>query len=93
MANQLNLFNDESTKQHPVPKSLDMIDADVTMFEHFFDENDSSRLFLVLNQEVCWRQDDITIFGRTIPQPRLTAWYGDPGKSYPYSGIEMNPSL
>jgi len=24
-------------------------------------------------------------------QPRLTAWYGDPGKAYSYSGITMQP--
>ncbi len=26
-----------------------------------------------------------------MPLPRLTAWYGDEGKSYTYSGIEQHP--
>jgi alkylated DNA repair dioxygenase AlkB len=26
-----------------------------------------------------------------MPIPRLTAWYGDQGKSYTYSGIEQHP--
>lgn len=38
--------------------------------------------------EVEWRQPVITFFSRPQPLPRLTAWYGDPGATYTYSGIE-----
>lgn len=31
------------------------------------------------------------MYGRTVPIPRLTAWHGDDGKSYTYSGITMHP--
>ena len=31
------------------------------------------------------------MWGRRIPQPRLTAWYGDPGARYAYSGLELDP--
>ena len=31
------------------------------------------------------------MFGRRIAMPRLTAWYGDPGASYVYSGIANQP--
>ena len=43
-----------------------------------------------LLQEVNWKQDQITLFGRTHPLPRLTCWMGDPGCSYTYSGV-FNP--
>jgi len=36
-----------------------------------------------------WRNDAITFFGKTYPQPRLTAWYGDKGVEYTYSKIKM----
>lgn len=39
-----------------------------------------------------WRQDHALIFGRRVALPRLTAWYGDPGASYSYSGISMAPT-
>jgi alkylated DNA repair dioxygenase AlkB len=39
--------------------------------------------------EIEWRQDQITMFGKTHPIPRLTAWYGDPNISYQYSNIKM----
>jgi alkylated DNA repair dioxygenase AlkB len=31
-----------------------------------------------------WKQNSIKIFGKIIPEPRLTAWYGS---AYTYSGI------
>lgn len=39
--------------------------------------------------EIEWRNDSITFFGKTYPQPRLTAWYGDQGIEYTYSKIKM----
>lgn len=41
---------------------------------------------------VKWKQDSIKLYGKSIPLPRLTAWYGDPGTSYTYSGIKSEPN-
>ena len=38
-----------------------------------------------------WQQEYIKLYGKIIPLPRLTSWYGDPGKSYEYSGIKSEP--
>jgi alkylated DNA repair dioxygenase AlkB len=32
------------------------------------------------------------MFGREIPSSRMTAWYGDPGVQYTYSGITLRAS-
>lgn len=40
-----------------------------------------------LEQEVPWRQEQITLWGRSHPLPRLTCWMADPGCSYTYSGV------
>lgn len=40
-----------------------------------------------LEREVPWRQEQITLWGRTHPIPRLTCWMGDPGCFYTYSGV------
>ncbi len=45
-----------------------------------------------LTKGVVWRNDPITMFGKTYPQPRLTAWHGDSGVKYSYSGIKMDPA-
>ena len=34
-----------------------------------------------------WREERLTMFGREVTAPRLTACYGDPGRSYRYSGV------
>jgi alkylated DNA repair dioxygenase AlkB len=42
---------------------------------------------------VNWQQDNITIFGKTYKQPRLTALYANNSKPYSYSNITMQPTL
>jgi alkylated DNA repair dioxygenase AlkB len=44
-------------------------------------------LFATIKQQLNWRQEYINLFNKTLPLPRLTAWYGDPGLIYTYSGI------
>lgn len=41
---------------------------------------------------VRWKQDNLKMYGKSIPLPRLTAWYGDPGAAYTYSGIKSEPN-
>jgi alkylated DNA repair dioxygenase AlkB len=41
--------------------------------------------------ELDWTQKEIIIFGRSRMQPRLIAWYGDPGAVYSYSGLSLDP--
>lgn len=43
-------------------------------------------------KNVNWKQDHIRLYGKVIPLPRLTAWYGDEGKLYTYSGISSIPN-
>lgn len=38
---------------------------------------------------VIWRNDQITMFGKTHSLPRLTAWHGEPGITHTYSKIIM----
>ena len=39
-----------------------------------------------------WQQLQIKLMGKEIPQPRLTAWYSDPGVHYTYSGLTLHPT-
>ena len=43
-----------------------------------------------LTAEIAWEQHAITLFGRTVPTPRLTAWMGD--AAYAYSGVVNEPA-
>ncbi len=83
---RIDLFHSED---HPI--SLNMPDADVVYFPIFFDRISSNNLFEVLLNLIAWQQDYITVFGKTYPQPRLTALYANNNNTYSYSGITMNP--
>lgn len=39
-----------------------------------------------------WTHDKINMFGKETYIPRFSAWYGDPGMSYIYSGLKLNPN-
>ena len=69
------------------------IDGYVSLYENLFTPKESQDLFSELFDHIIWRQENIKRFGQSIPLPRLTAWYGDAGKSYTYSGITMNPLI
>jgi len=42
--------------------------------------------------KLAWQVHKIFVYGRWVEQPRLTAWYGDPGRDYLYSGIALTPT-
>ena len=44
-----------------------------------------------LASEVVWRREHIRLFGRRVAIPRQTAWHGEPGCTYTYSGLTMSP--
>ncbi|WP_119419631.1 alpha-ketoglutarate-dependent dioxygenase AlkB family protein [Desertibaculum subflavum] len=52
---------------------------------------DADAAFAELLRATPWRQDKIRIMGREIAQPRLTAWYGEAGATYTYSGLTLAP--
>lgn len=67
------------------------VDGEVYLFPALFDQPTSNELFAVLAQTINWKQEPVKIMGREIMQPRLTAWYGDKGMAYSYTGITMHP--
>jgi alkylated DNA repair dioxygenase AlkB len=66
-------------------------DAEVIYYPHFFDKDEADTIYAELINEIPWQQDDIRVFGKTHPQPRLTALFGNEGKPYSYSNIKMQP--
>lgn len=71
--------------------TFDLPDAEIDYYPDFFNQEKANELFEKLKTEVPWQQDDITVYGKTHPQPRLTALYGNEGKPYGYSNIIMQP--
>ena len=70
---------------------FDVPNAIIEYYPNFFEEAQAKLFFDKLYHEIPWQQDAITVFGKTHPQPRLTALFGNEGKPYSYSNIVMQP--
>lgn len=71
----------------PIP----MTDAEVSLYRGVFSASAHDRLFQPLLHDIRWQQHMVTVYGRRLPAPRLSAWYGDPGARYRYSGLCLQP--
>jgi len=68
-----------------------IIDRDglATYYPDFFHLIKDDCQFSILESSIIWKQDQITLYGKTHDVPRLQAWYGDEGADYAYSGIKL----
>ena len=72
--------------------TFDLIDAQVSYVPSFIGFEEANELFNKLINDINWQQDDVVVFGKKFQQPRLTALYGNDGKSYSYSSLTMFPN-
>lgn len=86
---QARLF--EAPQIDEAPRIIVDHDGVVTYDPYFIDPWAADQLFAVLRSETPWVQEHLKMYGRRIPFPRLTAWYGDPGAMYEYSGVRNEP--
>lgn len=77
--------------EEPGMEQLPIADADISLYQPVELGQSYEQLLHELIDETAWRQEEITIYGKTHLQPRLTAWYGSKESSYRYSGITMEP--
>jgi len=70
---------------------LELPDAEIMYQPNFLQEEEANLYFEHLKTRIPWQQDDIKVFGKTHPQPRLTALFGNNGKTYSYANITMHP--
>lgn len=75
----------------PAPANIPMPDAEVLLYTDLHLGCEADGLLRRLIDDVHWRQEHITLFGKTHQQPRLVAWYGDQHARYRYSGKTYEP--
>lgn len=75
---------------NPAGEVLPLGGADLLLWRDFL-ATDASALLERLIAETPWKSEHITVWGKTYPQPRLVAWYGDADAVYTYSGMRMEP--
>lgn len=76
-------------EQDPSLTKIPLVDAELNFSEHFYTPEFADHLFKQLHKEIDWQQENIRVWGKLHLQPRLTAWHGDPGSEYSYSGIRL----
>jgi alkylated DNA repair dioxygenase AlkB len=73
------------------PRRLDLPDADVIYWRSVDFGAPPDVILRELIEQTSWRTEVITLWGQQHQQPRLTAWFGDPGARYTYSGLSLEP--
>ena len=66
---------------------IELPNADVEYHPRLF--SDAETLFQALHETTDWKRENVVLFGKSFPQPRLTAWFGT--TSYTYSGLTVEP--
>jgi len=85
---QSDLFGQPVETNNPL---ISLNNAELIYHPTFFDKMESDKIFKSLMEKIQWKQDKINMYGRELPLPRLSAWYGENNKPYTYSGITLNP--
>ncbi len=66
-------------------------DANLEYYPNFLDVELADYYLKTLLNTLKWEQYSIKLFGKTIPQPRLTSLYALNSEPYSYSGLKLKP--
>lgn len=84
---QLDLFSQANEQ----PQWVRINNGEYLYVSNFFDQVTSNQYLNTLINQIEWKQESMQMYGKNIPFPRLTAWYGDNDKPYSFSGITLSP--
>ena len=70
---------------------LDIEDGDFEYWPGFLDAKETASCFAALQSKIDWHTPRVFVYGRWIDSPRQSAWYGDRGAVYRYSGTINEP--
>lgn len=70
---------------------LSLPDAEIEYYSGFVSEDVAWDHYRTLLKTTDWRQEQIQVYGKTHPTPRLSSWVGDEGTDYRYSNMTMHP--
>lgn len=71
---------------------MGLFDTDIPYAQYrpdFLPRAQADALYHELREGLSWEQREVTIYGRSVPQPRLHYWMADPGVRYTYSGLTL----
>lgn len=83
----MDLFSQENTDI----EVFKVLDGEILFIRNFLSATEAEKYYEVLLKTINWKQEQISFYGKTYPVPRKTAWYGNEGLNYSYSGIKCFP--
>ena len=84
---QIDMFS--ATEDHQ--KIIKIENGEYIYIPDFYDKVTADKYLTKLIDGIHWKQESMNMYGKEIPFPRLTAWYGDNEKPYSFSGITLQP--
>lgn len=89
----MNLFDDvlHFNSGKPFHRIYPMKDGEVEYYEAFFPPEIADEYYRRLLSDVKWRETKTVVYGQEFDTPRLSAWYGDEGAAYSFSGNRHEP--
>lgn len=84
---QTNLFNQNISN----PELVKINNGEYIHIPNFYSKIEADFFLDKLLDSIEWKQESMNMYGRQIPFPRLTSWYGDNEKPYSFSGITLQP--
>jgi alkylated DNA repair dioxygenase AlkB len=66
-------------------------DGQLVLLNKFYPNSQADQYYQILSETLAWETKQLKIFGREFLAPRLTAFYGDTGRKYRYSGNDHIP--
>lgn len=83
----------EFSKDSKIKLEPDLPDASLIYYPEFLNRSEADFYFKKFLIDLNWEQHNIKIFGKTIPQPRLTSLYAENNISYSYSNLTLRPYI
>lgn len=84
---QTNLFSDNINDKEPIKIN----NGSYIYIPNYFKKFEADFFLNDFINNIVWEQQTMNMYGKIVPFPRLTTWYGDNDKPYKFSGITLQP--
>ena len=66
-------------------------DGSAVIVPDFLSESEADDFFSGLHSTTPWEEHSIKLFGKLVPEPRLSTWHAEADLPYAYSGVPRTP--
>lgn len=80
-----------SSPLFPISGELLPNDGSAVLVPEFLTESDADEFFAGLHSNTPWEHNSIRLFGKDVPEPRLSTWHAEADLPYTYSGVPRAP--